>query len=94
VTRVGTAFSRAAKCYDRAIPSSVPRTENYDVMSVESKHMTKCPACGSLDLVHISMTLEGSGIRFHACHSCEERWWEKDGLRIPLRAVLDLVPKR
>jgi formate dehydrogenase maturation protein FdhE len=56
--------------------------------------MVKCPTCGSLDLVQISMTFEGSGIHFRACHACEERWWEKDGLRIPLRVVLDLVPKR
>jgi formate dehydrogenase maturation protein FdhE len=63
-------------------------------MSVESKHLVKCPTCGSSDLVNISMTFEGSGIQFRACHACEERWWEKDGLRIPLRVVLDLVPKR
>lgn len=63
-------------------------------MSVQSDQMVKCPTCGSLDLVQISMTFEGSGIHFRACHACEERWWEKDGSRIPLRVVLDLVPKR
>jgi hypothetical protein len=47
-----------------------------------------------LDLVNITMSFEGSGIDFCACHACEERWWEKDGLRIPLKVVLDLVPKR
>lgn len=63
-------------------------------MSVQSQHMVKCPTCGSSDLVNISMTFEGSGILFRACHACEGRWWEKDGLRIPLKTVLDLVPKR
>ena len=63
-------------------------------MSVQYKQQRKCPSCGSLDLVDISMSFEGSGIRFRACHACEERWWEKDGLRIPLKVVLDLVPKR
>jgi formate dehydrogenase maturation protein FdhE len=63
-------------------------------MSVQSKQRAKCPSCGSSDLVNISMSFEGSGIQFRACHACEERWWEKDGLRIPLKVVLDLVPKR
>ena len=63
-------------------------------MSVQSEQMVKCPTCGSLDFVQISMTFEGSGIQFRACSACEERWWERDGLRIPLRVVLDLVPKR
>jgi formate dehydrogenase maturation protein FdhE len=63
-------------------------------MSLKTKRMVKCPACGSTDLVNISMTFEGSGILFRACHACEERWWEKDGLRVPLKMVLDLVPKR
>ncbi|HEV2905799.1 MAG TPA: hypothetical protein VGZ50_00565 [Actinomycetota bacterium] len=63
-------------------------------MSVQYTQQRKCPSCGSLDLVDISMSFEGSGIHFRACHACEERWWEKDGLRIPLKVVLDLVPKR
>jgi transposase-like protein len=90
----GTAFSGLAKCFVRAIFGEPILDDDYVVMSVEYKHMVKCPTCGSLDLVQISMTFEGSGIDFRACHSCEERWWEKDGLRIPLRTVLDLVPKR
>lgn len=69
-------------------------SEYWDVMSVQYKQRVKCPSCGSLDLVNISMSFEGSGIQFRACHACEERWWEKDGLRIPLKVVLDLVPKR
>ena len=87
-------FDGPEKCYVRAIFTERRSTDDYTVMSVESKQMTKCPTCGSLDLVQISMSFEGSGIEFRACSSCEERWWEREGLRVPLRVVLDLVPKR
>jgi hypothetical protein len=88
------AFGVCKKCYARAIFTEADPADHCGVMSVEYRHIHKCPTCGSSDLVKISLTLEGSWIEFRACHACEERWWEKDGLRVPLKAVLDLVPKR
>ena len=60
----------------------------------DPKKITRCSACGSEDVVAISMDIEGSGVTFRACHHCEHRWWEKDGYEIPLESVLEIVPRR
>jgi formate dehydrogenase maturation protein FdhE len=88
------AFGVCVKCYTWAIFKGPPGVEDSRIMSVRSRQQVKCPSCESSDVVTISMSFEGSGIEFRACHACEERWWEKDGARIPLKVVLDLVPKR
>ncbi len=88
------AFGVYVKCYNWAIFKRSESVEDSVIMSVQSRQNAKCPSCESSDVVSISMSFEGSGIEFRACHACEERWWEKDGARIPLKVVLDLVPKR
>ncbi|HYH28325.1 MAG TPA: hypothetical protein VEA19_06085 [Actinomycetota bacterium] len=70
-----------------------PRKPNIFNMS-DPKKVIRCSACGSEDVVAISMDLEGSGVVFRACHRCEHRWWEKDGYEIPLESVLEIVPRR
>lgn len=63
-------------------------------MSVQATRLTRCPSCGSDDLVTISMTMVESDILFRACHGCENRWWERDGYTVSLDTVVDLIPKR
>ncbi|HEX9890661.1 MAG TPA: hypothetical protein VGB28_01190 [Actinomycetota bacterium] len=55
------------------------------------KKISRCPSCGSDDVVAISMSVEDAAVLFRACHRCEHRWWERDGHRVSLDAVLDLV---
>jgi formate dehydrogenase maturation protein FdhE len=50
-----------------------------------------CRACGSRDLVTITMSLGAQAVSFTACHNCESKWWYRDGERIELSSVLDLV---
>ena len=34
---------------------------------------------------------DGTELRFFSCHRCEERWWNREGEQLDLRAVLDLA---
>ena len=51
----------------------------------------KCNACGSNDLMTVIMTVDGQVVSFTACHNCETKWWFRDGRRITLDSVLDIV---
>jgi len=71
-----------------------PRLEREHRPMSDIKKVTRCPACTSDDIVSIEMDMEGVGVHFQACHKCENRWWERDGERIPLESILSLVPRR
>jgi transposase-like protein len=53
-----------------------------------------CPYCRSHSLVEIGMNLNGDRVIMHSCPACERRWWDRDGQRVGLRSVLDLVAAR
>ena len=53
-----------------------------------------CNECGSRDLVTITMTVDGQDVSFTACHGCEAKWWFRDGERIALESILDMVNNR
>jgi transposase-like protein len=53
-----------------------------------------CPACGSGEIMSIAMSLDEDAVRFRNCHSCESKWWERDGAPVSLQAILTLVPRR
>jgi len=53
-----------------------------------------CKTCGSSDLVAITMTVDGQDLSFTACHNCQTRWWFRDGQRVALESVLDLVASK
>ena len=57
------------------------------------KKISRCPSCSSDDIVAIDMNMEDTSILFRACHHCEHRWWERDGQKVTLDAVLALVNK-
>lgn len=53
-----------------------------------------CPACGSDSVINITLTTQGGDpIAFHSCHSCDRRWWNKDGEQIDLSNVLELAKR-
>jgi formate dehydrogenase maturation protein FdhE len=53
-----------------------------------------CPACGSNEIMALSMLVAESALRFTCCIACEHRWWEREGTSIPLDSVLSLVATR
>jgi transposase-like protein len=58
----------------------------------------ECPQCGSRNVININLTMEdGEPVSFYSCHSCDKRWWNRDGEPIDLPNVLELAkraPKR
>jgi formate dehydrogenase maturation protein FdhE len=50
-----------------------------------------CPACGTGELISISMNVNGSDLAFTTCHLCEAKWWYRDGESVPLQSVIGLV---
>ncbi|MGH8916664.1 MAG: hypothetical protein ACRDZM_19390 [Acidimicrobiia bacterium] len=34
---------------------------------------------------------DGTEVLFFACHNCEERWWNRDGVDIDITQVLEIV---
>jgi hypothetical protein len=52
---------------------------------------SKCPACGSHDVMSVGMTLVESALAFSFCTACEWKGWEREGQILPLSSVLQLV---
>ena len=51
----------------------------------------RCRACGSGEVVTISLKVDSQGLSFTACHACEEKWWDNNGESVELGSVIDLV---
>jgi DNA polymerase III alpha subunit (gram-positive type) len=66
--------------------------------AAETSHMPAttgtCPSCHDGDLITISMAVNERDLTFTTCHSCEAKWWLRDGEIVPLTSVLDHVAKR
>lgn len=54
----------------------------------------RCPSCRTTTLVEISLRLDGRQVTMRSCSLCELRWWERDGERMALPSVLELVSSR
>jgi transposase-like protein len=51
-----------------------------------------CPQCSEPDVIEIEHVLpDGTEVVFFACHNCEERWWNRDGVEIDISQVLEIV---
>lgn len=50
-----------------------------------------CPTCRSTAVVEIGLHLRAQQVTMRSCPQCEMRWWEKDGERVGLPSVLELV---
>jgi uncharacterized protein with PIN domain len=55
---------------------------------------SRCPECGSAELLRVDLTVEAVPMAFTTCPNCEARWWERNGSGLPLSAVLEAVAKR
>ena len=55
---------------------------------------SKCPACGSKDIMSVGMTLVEAALAFSFCTGCEWKGWEREGQTLPLSSVLSLVTSR
>ena len=55
---------------------------------------TRCPACGSDELLRIDLAVEEQPVAFTACPRCERRWWERDGSPLSLEVVLRSVGRK
>lgn len=53
-----------------------------------------CRACGSGEVVTISLTVDSQDLSFTSCHACEEKWWDKDGEDVELDSVINLVSSK
>ncbi len=51
-----------------------------------------CPQCSQPDVIEIEHVLpDGTEVLFFACHNCEEKWWNRDGVDIDISQVLEIV---
>ncbi len=54
--------------------------------------MMDCQRCGQNDVLEIDHVLpDGTEVKFFWCHSCEEKWWNRDGVAIDVADVLEIV---
>jgi DNA-directed RNA polymerase subunit M/transcription elongation factor TFIIS len=64
------------------------------MMTRPRSHAPKCPACGTQELLTVTLTVDDAPMEFTTCHTCERRWWSRDGELVPLGSLLGLVGKR
>ena len=50
-----------------------------------------CPKCAKHRLIKIDVTIADQRVTMHSCSHCGERWWDREGQRVALPAVLDLA---
>mgnify|MGYP001823514639 FL=1 len=51
-----------------------------------------CNSCGQNSVLQIELTLpDGSEVVFCSCHRCESKWWDRDGVRLDLDALIDVA---
>jgi predicted RNA-binding Zn-ribbon protein involved in translation (DUF1610 family) len=63
-------------------------------MSPSTRTPIRCPNCGSVETMRVSMTLAGSPTSFTTCNVCEWKGWHREGRDLPLGSVLQLVSAR
>jgi formate dehydrogenase maturation protein FdhE len=52
---------------------------------------TRCPACGSRDVLNVAMTVVELPLSFAFCSACEWKGWEQEGHSMSLSSVLGIV---
>jgi hypothetical protein len=57
-------------------------------------HTNRCNACGSHELLLVSMNMEDGGVKFWTCSACEKTGWERDGAGVSREAALSRIPRR
>jgi transposase-like protein len=65
-----------------------------NTMMRSPRNPTRCPDCGSANLISVAMSIGEGEVLFRTCPPCEARWWEQDGSRITRDTALRGVPRR
>ena len=47
-----------------------------------------CPSCGDRNVGQIRFSVVASGVSFHYCRRCENRWWTAESSHLELDEVL------
>jgi hypothetical protein len=55
---------------------------------------TGCTACGSSELLSVSITMADGPVRFWTCSTCEATSWERHGARLTRDSALSHLPRR
>lgn len=71
-----------------------PIHEDMGVMSAQTTNLLRCEACGSSDILSVSFSMQDQPVLFFHCNVCDERWWERDGVKVGLSSVIPLLPTR
>ena len=71
-----------------------PEAEGLRAMRRTEPWTSRCPECDSDELLFIGLLIGGSTYRFSCCHPCETKWWEREGMTVPLGAVLSFAAGR
>jgi len=51
-----------------------------------------CNTCGQNSVIQIELTLpDGSEVVFCSCHRCESKWWDRNGERLDLDALIEVA---
>jgi formate dehydrogenase maturation protein FdhE len=80
------------------LPVTVPQQRETDRdpdAGVEPAAPIACPACGSVRLTSLAMTLtDGTPVSFTSCRACEHRAWNHEGGALALADVLTRTRKQ
>jgi transposase-like protein len=63
-------------------------------MNMNLTRAPKCIACGSDELLSVSITMADGPVDFWTCSSCESTSWERSGGRVSREAALANLPRR
>lgn len=55
---------------------------------------SKCSACGSSDLLSVSISMGDGPVCFWTCSMCETTGWEREGARLAREVALASIPRR
>ena len=50
-----------------------------------------CPHCATRQVIAIGVTIGIDQVTMRSCPDCGARWWEHDGVPVPLPEVLELA---
>ena len=68
-----------------------------DALLIVARPVSKsaaCPACGSVRVTSLEMTLtDGTPVDFASCHDCEHRAWTHEGEALTFRDVITRATK-
>jgi hypothetical protein len=53
-----------------------------------------CSACGSPDLLSVSISMADGPVSFWTCSACETTGWEREGSMVAREVALANIPRR